>query len=117
MSDPLPWYAGERLRADGIVIVNDGIGSTVQVDRKLIARSSSLAVNGLGKMAAKAFPEVSGAKSSGGLRFHLFSQDLRSEVGCFGSARRGATARRTSSPHAMVPCVGPPIDRDGPPGK
>lgn len=59
---PMPWFMGERLRADGIEIVNDGIDGTVHVDRKLITGDSPFAANNLGKVSAKALLEAYGEK-------------------------------------------------------
>lgn len=44
---------GERLKALGIEIVNDGISGAVHRDRQLITGDSPLAGNALGKLAAK----------------------------------------------------------------
>ena len=50
----LTWHFGERLRAQGVVIVNEGITGQTEIDRKLITGDSPLASNALGKIAARA---------------------------------------------------------------
>lgn len=62
MPGAMPWFIGERLRADGLEIVNTDIKGTVHQDRKLITGDSPFASNNLGKAAAEALLAVYGAK-------------------------------------------------------
>lgn len=62
MPGAMPWFIGERLRADGLEIVNADIKGTVHQDRKLITGDSPFASNNLGKAAAKALLAEYGAK-------------------------------------------------------
>lgn len=62
MPGAMPWFIGERLRADGLEIVNTDIKGTVHKDRKLITGDSPFASNNLGKAAAKALLAEYGAK-------------------------------------------------------
>lgn len=54
MPGHLTWKFGERLKACGIEIINDGISGAVHQDRKLLTGDSPLAGNALGKLAAAA---------------------------------------------------------------
>jgi molecular chaperone Hsp31 and glyoxalase 3 len=47
------WKFGEKLKALGFEIVNDGISGAVHRDRTLITGDSPLAGNNLGKLAAE----------------------------------------------------------------
>ncbi|KMO10549.1 glyoxalase III HchA [Methylobacterium platani] len=62
MPGAMPWFIGERLRADGLEIVNTDIKGTVHQDRKLITGDSPFASNNLGKAAAEALLAEYGAK-------------------------------------------------------
>ena len=53
MPGHLTWKFGERLKALGFQIVNDGISGAVHRDRQLITGDSPLAGNALGKLAAE----------------------------------------------------------------
>lgn len=53
MPGHLTWKFGERLKALGFEIVNDGISGAVHRDRKLITGDSPLAGNALGRLAAE----------------------------------------------------------------
>ena len=53
MPGHLTWKFGERLKALGFEIVNDGISGAVHRDRQLITGDSPLAGNALGKLAAE----------------------------------------------------------------
>ncbi|THT95900.1 protein deglycase HchA [Lampropedia puyangensis] len=52
MPGHLTWKFGEKLKALGFEIINDGISGAVHKDRKLITGDSPLAGNALGKLAA-----------------------------------------------------------------
>lgn len=52
MPGHLTWKFGEKLKALGFEIINDGISGAVHLDRKLITGDSPLAGNALGKLAA-----------------------------------------------------------------
>lgn len=54
MPGHLTWKFGEKLKALGFEIVNDGISGAVYQDRKLLTGDSPLAGNNLGKLAASA---------------------------------------------------------------
>lgn len=54
MPGHLTWKFGEKLKALGFEIVNDGISGAVYQDRKLLTGDSPLAGNALGKLAANA---------------------------------------------------------------
>ncbi|MFJ4388649.1 glyoxalase III HchA [Pseudomonas soli] len=54
MPGHLTWRFGERLKACGVEIINDGISGAVHQDRKLLSGDSPLAGNALGKLAAAA---------------------------------------------------------------
>ncbi|TGQ72575.1 protein deglycase HchA [Mesorhizobium sp. M00.F.Ca.ET.186.01.1.1] len=54
MPGHLTWKFGEKLRALGFDILNDGISGAVHQDRKLLTGDSPLAGNALGKLAAEA---------------------------------------------------------------
>jgi len=54
MPGHLTWKFGERLQAQGVEIVNDGISGAVHQDRRLLTGDSPLAGNALGKLAAAA---------------------------------------------------------------
>lgn len=54
MPGGLTWFFGERLKADGITIVNSDISGATHQDRKLITGDSPFASNALGKLAARA---------------------------------------------------------------
>lgn len=61
MPGHLTWKFGERLRAIGVEIVNDGISGETHRDRKLLTGDSPLASNALGRMAALALLEAVGS--------------------------------------------------------
>lgn len=48
----LPWLLGERLKALGVEIVNDGMSGAVHQDRRVLTGDSPLAANALGILAA-----------------------------------------------------------------
>lgn len=54
MPGHLTWKFGERLKACGVEIINDGISGAVHEDRKLLTGDSPQAGNALGKLAAAA---------------------------------------------------------------
>lgn len=54
MPGHLTWKFGERLQAQGVEIINQGISGAVHQDRKLLTGDSPLAGNALGKLAAAA---------------------------------------------------------------
>ncbi|MBS0220185.1 MAG: protein deglycase HchA [Proteobacteria bacterium] len=54
MPGHLTWKFGEKLKALGFEILNDGISGAVHRDRKLLTGDSPLAGNALGKLAAEA---------------------------------------------------------------
>lgn len=54
MPGHLTWKFGEKLKALGFEIMNDGISGAVHQDRKLLTGDSPLAGNALGKLAANA---------------------------------------------------------------
>lgn len=54
MPGDMPWYVGERLKALGVEVVNDGISGQCIQDRRLITGDSPLASNNLGILAAEA---------------------------------------------------------------
>lgn len=54
MPGHLTWKFGEKLKALGFEILNDGITGAVHQDRKLLTGDSPLAGNNLGKLAAEA---------------------------------------------------------------
>lgn len=54
MPGHLTWKFGEKLKALGFEIINDGITGAVHQDRKLLTGDSPLAGNNLGKLAAEA---------------------------------------------------------------
>ncbi|AUY32479.1 protein deglycase HchA [Pseudomonas soli] len=54
MPGHLTWKFGERLQAQGVEIINEGISGAVHQDRKLLTGDSPLAGNALGKLAASA---------------------------------------------------------------
>jgi molecular chaperone Hsp31 and glyoxalase 3 len=54
MPGHLTWQFGEKLKAMGVEIINDGISGAVHQDRKLLTGDSPLAGNALGKLAAEA---------------------------------------------------------------
>lgn len=54
MPGHLTWKFGEKLKALGFEIVNDGISGAVHQDRKLLTGDSPLAGNALGQLAAEA---------------------------------------------------------------
>ncbi|MDF9756442.1 molecular chaperone Hsp31 and glyoxalase 3 [Pseudomonas sp. TE6288] len=54
MPGHLTWRFGERLKACGVEIINDGISGAVHQDHKLLSGDSPLAGNALGKLAAAA---------------------------------------------------------------
>lgn len=58
MPGHLTWKFGEKLKALGFEIVNDGISGAVHQDRKLLTGDSPLAGNALGKLAAGALLEA-----------------------------------------------------------
>ena len=58
MPGQLTWKFGEKLKALGFEIVNDGISGAVHQDRKLLTGDSPLAGNALGKLAAGALLEA-----------------------------------------------------------
>lgn len=62
MPGAMPWFIGERLRADGLEIVNTDIKGTVHEDRKLITGDSPFASNNLGKAAARALLDLYGSR-------------------------------------------------------
>lgn len=53
MPSHLTWTFGERLKALGFEIVNEGISGAVHRDRQLITGDSPLAGHALGKLAAE----------------------------------------------------------------
>ncbi|MCW6530702.1 protein deglycase HchA [Sphingomonas sp. MMSM20] len=53
MPGHLTWKFGEKLKALGFEIINDGISGAVHQDRKLLTGDSPLAGNALGKLAAE----------------------------------------------------------------
>jgi molecular chaperone Hsp31 and glyoxalase 3 len=54
MPGHLTWKFGEKLKALGFEIVNDGISGATHRDRKLLTGDSPLAANALGRLAADA---------------------------------------------------------------
>lgn len=54
MPGHLTWKFGEKLKALGFEILNDGVSGAVHQDRKLLTGDSPLAGNALGKLAAEA---------------------------------------------------------------
>jgi len=54
MPGGLTWFFGEKLRAQGITILNDDVKGATHQDRKLITGDSPVASNALGKLAARA---------------------------------------------------------------
>lgn len=54
MPGHLTWKFGEKLKALGFEIINEGISGAVHRDRKLLTGDSPLAGNALGKLAAEA---------------------------------------------------------------
>ena len=54
MPGHLTWKFGEKLKALGFEILNEGISGAVHRDRKLLTGDSPLAGNALGKLAADA---------------------------------------------------------------
>ena len=54
MPGHLTWKFGEKLKALGFEILNNGISGAVHQDRKLLTGDSPLAGNNLGKLAAEA---------------------------------------------------------------
>ncbi len=54
MPGGLTWFFGEKLKADGITIVNSDISGATHQDRKVITGDSPFASNALGKLAAQA---------------------------------------------------------------
>lgn len=59
---PMPWYFGDRLREQGVEIINKKANGTCCTDRKLITGDSPDAANEFGKLAARALlAEVNGA--------------------------------------------------------
>lgn len=54
MPGGLTWFFGEKLTAQGLVIVNSDVSGATHQDRKLITGDSPLASNALGKLAADA---------------------------------------------------------------
>lgn len=62
MPGHLTWKFGEKLKALGFEILNEGITGAVHRDRKMLTGDSPLAGNALGKLAAKALlDDASGA--------------------------------------------------------
>ncbi len=62
MPGHLTWYFGEKLKALGMIIVNDDVTGATRVDRKVITGDSPFASNALGKLAAAALlKEMAGA--------------------------------------------------------
>jgi len=61
MPGHLTWKFGEKLKALGFDILNEGISGAVHRDRKLLTGDSPLAGNALGKLAADAILEEVGA--------------------------------------------------------
>lgn len=57
MPGHLTWKFGEKLKALGFTILNDGISGAVHRDRKLLTGDSPLAGNALGRLAADALLE------------------------------------------------------------
>ena len=59
---PMPWYFGDRLREQGVEIINKKANGSCCEDRKLITGDSPDAANEFGKLAARALlAEVNGA--------------------------------------------------------
>lgn len=54
MPGHLTWFFGEKLKAMGITLLNDGITGAVHQDRKVLTGDSPMAANALGKLAASA---------------------------------------------------------------
>ncbi|MDR2332221.1 MAG: protein deglycase HchA [Burkholderiaceae bacterium] len=54
MPGGLTWFFGEKLRAQGVSIVNGDVTGATHQDRKLITGDSPFASNALGKLAARA---------------------------------------------------------------
>lgn len=62
MPGHLTWKFGERLKANGFEILNEGISGRVHKDRKMLTGDSPLAGNALGKLAAtELLKDVSGS--------------------------------------------------------
>lgn len=62
MPGHLTWKFGERLKALGFEILNDGISGALHQDRKLLTGDSPLAGNALGKLAARALLQEASAR-------------------------------------------------------
>lgn len=54
MPGGLTWFFGEKLRAQGVNILNSDVKGATHIDRKLITGDSPFASNALGKLAARA---------------------------------------------------------------
>lgn len=61
MPGHLTWKFGEKLKALGFTILNEGISGAVHRDRKMLTGDSPLAGNALGKLAAEALLEDAAA--------------------------------------------------------
>lgn len=61
MPGGLRWFFGEKLKALGVTIVNEGVTGATHRDRKVLTGDSPFAANALGKLAARALlDEVAG---------------------------------------------------------
>ena len=61
MPGAMPWFMGEKLKAQGLEIQNKDIAGHTHVDRKLISGDSPLASNKLGQLAAQALLQAAKA--------------------------------------------------------
>lgn len=62
MPGGLTWFFGEKLKEQGVTILNDDITGATHQDRKLITGDSPFASNALGKLAARALLDEYSAK-------------------------------------------------------
>jgi molecular chaperone Hsp31 and glyoxalase 3 len=50
---PMPWWVCEKLRAQGVEIINKKADNSVHVDRRLVTGASPQAANNFGRLAAE----------------------------------------------------------------